>query len=381
MAVQTPGGGDKPSFFKKPPMPGGPAPSAARSPAPAAPPAVQPSPPPRPPVGPPPPRFDEPALPSIPGAGTVRRPSFHGRGGTLFGIHIVNVLLTLVTVGVFYFWAKTRTRLFLFSQTQFEGDRFAYHGTGKELLLGTLKAMLVFGLPVGALIVVRDVLAVDRIIKTVAGLLVSILFLVFVPVAMVGARRYRLSRTSWRGIRFSFRGRVGELVRLFIKASILSALTLGLYYPYFMTLRQRFLISQSYFGSERFDFNGEGGDLLGSFILAIVLTIPTLGLCWFWFVARKRRYFWDHTLFASARFHSTVTGGALLGLYAVNALLLVFTLGLAWPWVKVRNINFAFRYVSIEGPLDLARIQQQAQYASSTGEALAGFFDSGFDLA
>lgn len=381
MAVQTPGGGDKPSFFKKPPMSGGPAPSAARSPAPAAPPAAQPSPPPRPPVGPSPPRFDEPALPSIPGAGTVRRPSFHGRGGTLFGIHIVNVLLTLVTVGVFYFWAKTRTRLFLFSQTQFEGDRFAYHGTGKELLLGTLKAMLVFGLPVGALIVVRDVLAVDRIIKTVAGLLVSILFLVFVPVAMVGARRYRLSRTSWRGIRFSFRGRVGELVRLFIRASILSALTLGLYYPYFMTLRQRFLISQSYFGSERFDFNGEGGDLLGSFILAIVLTIPTLGLCWFWFVARKRRYFWDHTLFASARFHSTVTGGALLGLYAVNALLLVFTLGLAWPWVKVRNINFAFRYVSIEGPLDLARIQQQAQYASSTGEALAGFFDSGFDLA
>ena len=382
MAVQTPGPGNKPSFFKKPPAPGGPAPSAVRPPAPAGPPAVRPSPPPsHPPVGPPPPRFDEPALPSILGAGTVRRPSFHGRGGTLFGIHIVNVLLTLATVGVFYFWAKTRTRLFLFSQTQFEGDRFAYHGTGKELLLGTLKAMLVFGLPVAALIVVRDVLAVDRVIKTAAGLLVSILFLVFVPVAMVGARRYRLSRTSWRGIRFSFRGGVGELIRLFIKASILSALTLGLYYPYFMTQRQRFLMSHSYFGSERFDFNGEGGDLLGSFILAIVLTIPTLGLCWFWFVARKRRYFWDHTLFASARFHSTVTGGALLGLHVVNALLLVFTLGLAWPWVKVRNIHFAFRYVSIEGPLDMARIQQQAQYASSTGEGLAGFFDSGFDLA
>ena len=76
-----------------------------------------------------------------------------------------------------------------------------------------------------------------------------------------------------------------------------------------------------------------------------------------------------------------MTGGALLGLYALNALILLCTLGLAWPWVKVRNIDFAYRYLTLVGPLDLERIQQQAQFPSTMGEGLAGFFDTGFDLA
>lgn len=373
MEGQTPLPGGKPSFFKKPTPPRDPAP---------APPPPPPPPVPPPPLAPPPgPRAPEPLLPRMAGEPTVRRPSFRGRGGTLFGIHIVNVLFTLGTLGFYYFWAKTRTRRFVFSQTEFEGDRFAYHGTGKELLIGTLKAVLVFGLPLTLLNVVRDYLDVPLTVKIAAGILSFLVAFSFVPVAMVGARRYRLSRTSWRGIRFSFRGTTWELMKIFIKATILSLVTFNLYYPYFLVHRQAFIISHSYFGDERFDFNGEGRDLMWPFVQAILLTPFTLGLCWFWWAARKRRYLWGRTLFASARFQSTVTGGALLGLYFVNALMLVFTLGLAWPWVKVRNIHFAFRYLALVGPLDLARIQQQAQFASTTGEGLAGFFDSGFDLA
>src|SRR5262249_50537637 len=138
--------------------------------------------------------------------------------------------------------------------------------------------------------------------------------------------------------------------------------------------------SHSYFGNERFDFRGRGRDLFPNYLLAVLLTIPTLGLCWVWFLARKRRFFWNHTTFGGARFRSTVSGGRLLGLYAGSAPLLVLTLGLAWPWVRVRNIRFAYRYLTLEGPIDLARIQQQAQHASATGEGLAGFLDTGFDL-
>jgi uncharacterized membrane protein YjgN (DUF898 family) len=116
-------------------------------------------------------------------------------------------------------------------------------------------------------------------------------------------------------------------------------------------------------------------------VQAILLTLPTLGLGWVWYIARKRRYFWDHTTFGTARFSCTVTGAALLGLWVVNVLLLVCTLGLAWPWVRVRNIHFAFRNLALVGPLDLARIQQEAQRVSAIGEGLSGFFDSGFDLA
>jgi len=330
-------------------------------------PAVPPPVPAAPPPGP-----DDPVV--------SRRPSFHGSGGTLLGIHVVNVLLILVTLGVYYVWAKTRVRRYLFGQTAFEGDRFAYHGTGKELLLGFLKAFLVFLLPIIGLSIVRDHLDVDPRVKGLAAFLISVLFLVFIPVAMVGSRRYRLTRTSWRGIRFSFRGRASSFIVIFVKGYLFSALTFGLYYPVYLTRRQAFMVSNSYFGSERFDFDGRGRELFIGFVLAILLTLPTLGLCWIWYLARKRRFFWDHTRFGEARFRSTASGGALLALYVVNALLLLATIGLAWPWVRVRNLRFIYRYLTLEGPLDLGRIQQQAQFASATGEGLAGFLDTGFDL-
>ena len=344
---------------------------------------------PAPPAGPPPPTFRPPLPPSglaVPDAlppplpAARRRLSFHGTGGTLFGIHVVNVLFTVLTLGVYYFWGKTRIRRYLFGASAFEGDRFAYHGTAQELLLGFGKAFVVFFVPIVVLTVVRDVLDVGPVIQRAAAVSISLLFLVFLPVAMVGARRYRLSRTSWRGIRFSFRGVALEFVKIFIKGTFLTGLTFGLYYPFFVTRRQAFMISHSYFGNERFDFDGRGRELFGPFLLAVLLTLPTLGLSWVWFLARKRRFFWEHTTFGAARFGSSVTGGVLLGLWVVNAILLVCTLGLAWPWVRVRNIDFAFRYLALEGPLDLERIRQQAQQASATGEGLAGFLDTGFDL-
>ena len=61
-------------------------------------------------------------------------------------------------------------------------------------------------------------------------------------------------------------------------------------------------------------------------------------------------------------------------------LLLVVTLGLGWPWVVARGIRFTFTYLTLEGSLDLASIQQEAQTASAMGEGLAGLLDAGFDL-
>ena len=106
----------------------------------------------------------------------------------------------------------------------------------------------------------------------------------------------------------------------------------------------------------------------------------TLGIYWFWYSARRQRYLWEHTSFGGLRFSSSVTGGALLGLHAINLLLLIVTLGIAWPWVRVRKIRFLFKYVSARGEFDPESIIQEAQAASPTGEALAGFFDMDFDL-
>jgi uncharacterized membrane protein YjgN (DUF898 family) len=308
-----------------------------------------------------------------------RRLTFHGSGGTLFGIYVVNILLTIATFGLYRFWGRVKIRRFMLSQTGFEGDRFAYHGTGKELLAGFVKALLFVGMPVTALSMVAR-LSGDKTIHLVTQVFTSLLIFVFIPIAMVGARRYRLSRTSWRGIRFSFRGPVWEFVRVFLLASIFSTLTLTLYYPFFQTRQQAFMISNSYFGRRRFRFDGRGRDLFGAYVMALLLLVPTLGLYLFWFNARKARYFWEHTYFETARFRSTMTGGRLMAQTIGNWILLILTLGLAWPWVLVRRARFEFAYLTVEGPLDLTGIVQEPQLATATGDALSSLLgaDVGF---
>jgi uncharacterized membrane protein YjgN (DUF898 family) len=313
------------------------------------------------------------------GASASRRLTFHGAGGTLFGIYVVNILLTIVTFGFYRFWGKVRVRRFMLSQTAFEGDRFAYHGTGKELLLGFVKALLFVGLPITALNTAAR-LSGDLKIAIASQVVTYLLVFTFIPIAMVGARRYRLSRISWRGIRFSFRGRAWAFVRIFMLATLLNAVTLTLYYPFFQARQQAFMVSNSHFGRRPFRFDGRGRNLFGPYVVALLLLVPTLGLYLFWFNARKTRYLWDHTSFETARFRSTMTGGALLAQTLVNVSMLILTLGLAWPWVLIRRTRFEFSCLSVEGPLDLAGIVQEPQLATATGDALSSLLgaDVGF---
>ncbi len=306
---------------------------------------------------------------------------FWGSGGTLLGIHIVNMCLTLLTLGIYYFWAKTRVREYLFSQSEFGGDRFVYHGTGKELFLGLLKAGLVFGLPYVALTIGPEVLGVGPVILVAANTLASLVFVSFFPVALAGARRYRLSRTSWRGIRFSFRGRTWEFVKLFWKGIVLTGLTLGLYYPFFDIQRQTFWVSHSYVGNKGFAFDGKGKELFGSFLAAVLLLPFTLGLSWLWYSAKRQRYFWNQTTLGKGQFICTITAWPLFQLKLGNLLLLVLTLGVAWPWTTIRNIRFLYDNLALEVAFNLDTIVQDPRAAAATGEGLADYLDTGFDLA
>ncbi len=303
--------------------------------------------------------------------------SFRGDGGALFGIYIVNLLLSVLTLGVYYFWGKVKVRQYLYSQSEFEGDRFAFHGTGKELFFGWSKAFL------GVVVFFGVMIGIQSVWEGPTGETLSTLFfygslMILVPVVVVGSRRYRLSRTSWRGIRFSFRGRTKELIRIFARDAILTGITFGIYYPWLLTNMRKFLSSHSYFGNTSFDYEGDGGELFRIHLVGGLLTMLTFGLYWFWFTAEKQRYYWQHTSFGTARLNSTITGWKLLELKVVNWFLLIVTLGLAYPWVWVRETEFLITHLSVEGPLDLASIQQEAQAASATGEGMAEFLETDF---
>ena len=347
----------------------------------------------------------------------IRHPLFWGQGRSLFGIFIVNTFLTLVTLGIYSFWGRVRVREYLNSQTSFAGGRFAYHGTGKELFMGWLKAVLIFGVPY----VFFSYMPVfwNEIPQLIPNVIAGLLVLCFIPVAVVGAHRYRLSRTSWRNIRFSFRGCISDYMKLWFKGSLLSVLTLGFYYPYFENARRAYLTTHSQIGNHAFEYEGQGKDLLkiygkafGLYLLTIAvmeaLLLGGLGLIgksitdlpalmmatgflvvmslvagivpWFYLQAAKQRYFWGRTHIGEAQFVSTVTAWKLFELRVGHLILLITTLGLAWPWVQTRNLQFFYYYLGLHGPLDFSRIEQDALDASPTGEELAGFFDTGFDL-
>ncbi|MFQ5578981.1 MAG: YjgN family protein [Nitrospiria bacterium] len=300
--------------------------------------------------------------------------TFHGQGGTLLGIQAVNIFLTLVTFGIYLFWGKVNVRKYLIGQTAFKGDRFAYHGTGMELFIGSMKAFLVLG-AMTALFQAAPLMPGGKAVSILAFTSGYLGFMLFIPIAVVGSLRYRLSRTSWRGIRLSFRGPVKDYVKISILGGLFSFLTLGLYYPIFHARKRSFLVSNAYFGSLSFDFDGEGKDLFNSFLLALLLTIPTLGFCWFWYMAERHRYYWSHTKLGSSKFKSTVTGSRLLILSLTNILLLIVTLGFAWSWTSIRKVQFNCSNLLLEGRLDMESIFQDAQSATATGEGLGNLLE------
>ena len=253
------------------------------------------------PVEPPPKKTDQ---------GQTRQLSFKGAGGALFGIQLVNLFLTIVTLGFYSFWAKTKVRNYLWSQTELEGDRFVYHGTARELMNGSFKVGMFVFVPLIILELVAKLTGTNLVAQIVVGVLAYAMIIVLTPMALAGARRYRLTRTSWRGIRFSFRGATKEFVALFLGGGLLTVITLGLYYPFFDTRRQAFMVNNAWFGNRSFYFDGEGRDLFKPFLVAMLLFLPTLGLSWVWYLAARQRYFWGRTRLDEVRFKCTVTGVA-----------------------------------------------------------------------
>ena len=315
-----------------------------------------------------------PAPEEPPASVPIRRFGFHGQGRSLFGIHIVNMLLALLTLGIYYFWGKIKALKYVYGQAEFDGDRFAFHGTGKELFFGWLRVipfilLLYFFPQVLGLLWKSEFAQVVGAFALVGGIIL------IVPIAQIGAYRYRLSRTSWHGIRFSFRGRTKKYFGIYLKGLGLTMLSLGLYSPVMMVELLRYQYDNTYFGNTKLRFHARAIEIFPAFILSWVLSFVTLGLFGFWYQAELARYFWSHTTFSTSRMRCTATGGGLLWLTVSNGLLAVFTLGLAYPWVQVRTARYWLDNVYLENDLDMEVVEQDAQQVSAAAEGMADFLD------
>lgn len=128
---------------------------------------------------------------------------FHGSWQEFAAIAFPNLLLTIVTLGIYRFWATTREREYLWSKTDFIDERLEWTGRGIELFIGFVLVLFLILLPIAFLQfgIQAMVMQGHVVIAILLGVLAFLMVFYLGGVARFRALRYRLSRTYWRGIR------------------------------------------------------------------------------------------------------------------------------------------------------------------------------------
>lgn len=327
---------------------------------------------------------------------------YYGKGGELFKIWLVNLLLTIVTLGIYSFWGKTRIRRYLAAKTALNGDPLEYTGTGKELFIGFLKF---FPLLVGALALVAFVPLSAIVIYPALG---------FMALAGIYAgMKYKFSRLRWRSIRGNLEGSIFKYALVKLKWIFLNAISLGFLIPRSDLRLHEFVMNNLYFGDRKFRYAMDKASLKRLFkihILTLLLCLVMVGVAFGGFalaasgnaglgvilvmagiivpiIARvpyqvsllqqKARVL---TLANEYRFKITLTTKALILFRLKMFALFIVTLGVALPWIINANFRFFFSHLIIGG--DLSKFEAaQALGDPDSGEGMEDVFsDDGFAM-
>ncbi|HRO03213.1 MAG TPA: DUF898 family protein [Terricaulis sp.] len=180
-----------------------------------------------------------------------------GRFFNVLGLAAKNAVLTLLTLTLYRFWARTSMRRRLWSRTWIMGDALEYTGTAWELFRGFLIALPTFFLPTIFIINIAPV-ALD---PNLAGWLLIGFYILVVPLLAAARylmRRYQLSRTRWRGIRLGLAGSALAFAFASWGWTILQLVSLGWYTPVSRMNRARYLWQNTRFGDQPFDVIKDG---------------------------------------------------------------------------------------------------------------------------
>ena len=374
---------------------------------------------------------------SFPTRTPLRSPAlaYNGRVGEIYAIFLLNLLLTILTLGIFRFWAITRVRRYIWSRVRFQGDRFEYIGTGGELFMGFLIAVGI----IAGLAVISALLAyvLGQMKPWLAALPIIAFYLALSMLAGAGfysAQRYRLSRTLWRGIRGGMTGSALSYGAAWLAYGVMLPFTLFQMLPWVQIRLTERRINASVLGSAPFAFEGRARSVYGRYLLAWLGSIALLAIltaavfatagttieailaatgsksaaelhdprinallaqlapfviaaifAWAvgsallrcWYLAGMFRHVCANTTLAGTRFASTATGRGLLWLLAGNLLIMVPTLGLGLPFVIQRDLRYLARNLHIEGAIEGEFLEQGTLKAPRFGEGMFQALDAG----
>ncbi len=358
-----------------------------------------------PPVPAAPPVDDRPPLP----VDLSPRPFvFTGTAGEYFRIWIVNLLLSVVTLGIYSAWAKVRRLRYFYGHTSLDGRGFGYHASPIAILKGRLIAYAV--------------VMVLAVLGQVAPLAASALYLplaVLMPIVLVRAFRFRAANSSYGGIRFGFDGLESDAYRVFLFLPMTVPLTLGLTYPLVVKRQREYFVSESRHGHSQFGLDLPTWPVYRIYVLAglALLSWFAIGVATFvgaaavegigrpesmpgpsvWLavallyagmgvtVVAVRTAFenlvWNHTLIDRHRFESRLRVRDMIWLYASNLVGIALTLGMGVPWARIRMARYRAQVLSlIPGGALVTTAAEGGLDAAATGAELSDAMDLDFGL-
>jgi uncharacterized membrane protein YjgN (DUF898 family) len=339
---------------------------------------------------------------------------FTGSGAEYFGIWIVNLLLTIVTLGVYSAWAKVRRIQYFYRHTELAGSSFDFHGSPIKILIGRVVALAML---IGYKFSVR--------LHSPLTLVIVIALVVVMPWLLRNSLRFRLYNSSWRGTRFHFRGSVAGAYRVFLLNGFLTLITLYGMAPFMHQRLKAYQHNNSWFGRTPLSFHARVGQFYGLYLLllaAIVAFALVVGLSGIGagmgtlfriqsqgghpnpqavikvlavlygvlillgvsigpiFHALITNMIWNNTRLGEHRIECRMSPIQLAWITLSNFVLVVLTLGLFVPWAMVRLAKFQMQSMRLLPASDLQEfVAADPEDVGAAGEEAASAFD--FDIA
>mgnify|MGYP001610210697 CR=1 FL=1 len=337
--------------------------------------------------------------------------TFSGRGGEYFRIWIVNLLLSIVTLGIYSAWAKVRRMKYFYGNTQVAGSSFEYHGNPIAILKGRLIAAALF-------------ISYNFTISfaPMLGVAIFVLLILAMPWFVWKSQQFKLYNSSYRGIRFGFAGSAGKAYFVYLLLPILTALSVYLLAPLMHQKMKKFQHEESRFGQTHFSFDAKVGSFYKTYLLGLVIAIAGIALITMLFGASAglltaltapqtaspelmtslfgylislyvflflmfpllftmiQNLIWNHTKLGEHRFSLDLKWLKVAGIMITNLLAIACTLGLFTPFAQIRMMKYRLESMSLHAAGNLDEfIADTQQHVSATGEGMADILD--FDLS
>jgi uncharacterized membrane protein YjgN (DUF898 family) len=377
---------------------------------------------------PPPPPAPEAAPPTQEQAAVTRHYSFSftGNAKEYFRIWVVNLFLSIITLGIYSPWAKVRKKRYIYGNTWVADANFDYHGNPIAILKGRIVAVLALvAYNVGGHFVPR------------LGTLILLVLMVAAPWLVVRTFQFNAVNSSYRNLRFHFHGHyregLGAIAPLLLSplvafllpevapgqvpkdwkdfsALLLPSLPIVIFYPYVVGAIKRFQVRRSTFGSAPFASSLRirsfyliyllnilvvlGVSIVAGIVMAAGMFVPGVGWAMvalgYMFIfavslgytrSRVANVTFNATTLAGAHFVSRISAIKLGWIYFVNLLAMAVSFGLLVPWAVTRTARYRASCLLLECPGDLDTFAAQAALAvGATGEELGDFLDLDLSL-